>query len=137
MRPSLVALLVATAVATLSLTPAASAALSGTYRGDTNQNRTANVKIKNGTILRLSFAVVTRCGIGGSEGSESDILFAENIKLKAGGNYSYTEKGDSTNGYASFTVKGRATTKKVTGSVEQFFRYGCQVFDLAFVAKRR
>lgn len=128
--------LIAAAVTLLTLTPSASAALSGTYRGDSNQNRTAHVKIKNGTILRLSFAVVTRCGPGGSDGSESDILLAENVKVKATGNFTYTEKGDSTNGYASFTVKGKATTRKVTGSVEQFFRYGCQVFDLAFVAKR-
>lgn len=125
------------AVTTLALSAPASAALSGKYRGDTNQNRTAHVTIKNGTITQLSFSVLTRCGLGGSEGSMTDILFVKNVRVKANGTYTYTEKGDSTNGYASFTLKGRATPKKVTGSVEQFFRNGCQVFELAFTAGRR
>jgi len=135
-RRSTAALIVAVAL-TLTLTAPASAALSGTYRGDTNQNRTAHVKIKRGTITQLSFAVVSRCGLGGSEGSTTDILLVKNVKVKARGRFTYTEKGDSTNGLASFTLKGRATRKRVTGSVEQFFRNGCQVFELTFVAKRR
>lgn len=131
------AALVAAVAATLSLSAPASAALSGTYRGDSNQNRTVHVTIKNGKISQLSFAVLTRCGTGGLKGSRSDILFVKGVKVKANGSYTYTEKGDSTNGYASFTLKGRATAKKVTGSVEQFFRNGCQVFELEFSAKRR
>lgn len=135
-RRSTASLIVAVAL-TLVVAAPASAALTGTYRGNTNQNRTAHVKIRSGTITQLSFAVVTRCGPGGSDGSNSDILLVKNVKLRAEGRYTRTVKGNSTNGFASFTIKGRATRRRVTGSVEQFFRNGCQVFDLTFAAKRR
>ena len=34
-------------------------------------------------------------------------------------------------------LKGKVTKGKITGSIEQFFRDGCQTFDLKFTAKRR
>ena len=39
---------------------------------------------------------------------------------------------DSANGLATYVLKGKLTRKKVTGSIEQFFRNGCQTFDLTF-----
>ena len=46
-------------------------------------------------------------------------------------------KGDSANGLATYVLKGKVTRSKITGSIEQFFRNGCQTFDLTFSAKRR
>ncbi len=71
--------------------------------------------IKSGTITQLSFSVVSRCGPGGSGGSTTDILLPKNVKVRANGRYTYTKKGNPTNGYASFTPTGRATTRRATG----------------------
>jgi hypothetical protein len=128
----------AIAVASLVLAgPAAAAVSNGTYRGSTNQNRTVHVKVKKGKIKSLSFSVYTLCGIGGSGGSNTDAVAIKGVKVKANGTYKYSEKGDSSNGKATYTLKGKVTKKKVTGSIEQFFRGGCQTFDLKFTAKRR
>src|SRR5919106_1633077 len=107
----------ALAAAALTLAgPAAAAVSNGTYKGNTNQNFTVHAKVKNGKIASLSFGVSTRCGIGGS------------------GAYKHSEKGDSSNGKATYTLKGKVTKGKITGSIEQFFRGGCQTFDLKFTA---
>ena len=123
--------------AALALAAPASAAVSGTYRGDTNQNRTVHAKVKNGKIKHLSFSVYTLCGIGGSNGSSTDAVSVENVRVKRNGTYKVKSEGDSSNGYATYVLKGKVTKKKVTGSIEQFFRNGCQTFDLTFTAKRR
>jgi hypothetical protein len=117
--------------------PASAAAPSGTYRGDTSQNRTVHVKVKNGTIKNLSFSVYTRCGIGGSGGGATDVLVVRNAKVKKNGTFKVVSKGDSSNGLATYELVGKVTKKKITGSIEQFFRNGCQTFDLTFSAKRR
>ena len=129
----------AAALAALTLAAPASAAIPpGTYKGKTNQNRVVHAKIVKGNkIKRLSFSVYTMCGIGGSEGSQTDVLLVENVRIKPNGRFRAESKGDSSNGDATFELVGRATAAKITGSVEQFFRNGCQVFELKFTAKRR
>jgi hypothetical protein len=130
--------LLAAAGMTLALTaPATAAAPSGKYRGDTSQDRTVHVTVKAGKITNLSFSVYLLCGIGGSGGSTTDALAVKNVKLKKSGAFTVTSKGDSANGKATYVLKGRVTKRKVTGSIEQFFRGGCQTFDLTFTAKRR
>jgi hypothetical protein len=117
--------------------PAAAAVSNGTYKGDTNQNYTVHAKVKGGKIASLSFGVSTRCGIGGSGGFNTDAVAVKGVKIKSGGAYKHSEKGDSANGKATYTLKGKVTKGKITGQVEQFFRGGCQAFDLKFTAKRR
>lgn len=126
------------ALALLALAGPATAAVSnGSYRGKTSQNYKVFAKVKGGKIKSLSFSLFTLCGIGGSEGSRIDAVAVENVKIKAGGAYKFSQKGDSANGKSTFTLKGRVTNKKITGSIKQFFRGGCQTFDLKFTAKRR
>jgi hypothetical protein len=128
----------ALAAAALTLAgPAAAAVSNGTYKGNTNQSFTVHAKVKNGKIASLSFGVSTRCGIGGSGGFNTDAVAVKGVKIKAGGAYKHSEKGDSSNGKATYTLKGKVTKGKITGSIEQFFRGGCQTFDLKFTAKRR
>jgi hypothetical protein len=129
-----VALTLALAV---SAGPAAAAVSNGTYKGSTSQDRTVHAKVKNGKIKSLTFSVYTLCGIGGSNGSNTDAVAIQGVKIKANGTYRHSEKGDSSNGKATYTLKGKVTGKKITGSIEQFFRGGCQTFDLKFTAKRR
>ena len=130
--------LVAVVAATLTVSVPASAAVpNGSYRGDTSQDRTVHATVKKGKIKKLSFSVFLLCGPGGSNGSSTDALVAENVKVKANGSFTVNSKGDSANGLATYVLKGRVTRKKVTGSIEQFFRNGCQTFDLTFSAKRR
>ena len=130
--------LIASTVATLTLAvPAVAAGLSGTYRGDTSQDRTVNAVVKSGTIKSLSFSVYLLCGSGGSKGSSTDVLFVKNVKVRSSGAFTVKSVGDSTNGLATYVLKGKVTKGKVTGSIEQFFRNGCQTFDLTFSAKRR
>jgi hypothetical protein len=117
--------------------PAAAAVSNGTYKGNTNQNRTVHAKVKGGKIASLSFSVYTLCGIGGSGGSSTDAVAIKGVKIKGNGTYKYSEKGDSSNGKATYTLKGKVTGSKITGSIEQFFRNGCQTFDLKFTAKRK
>ena len=121
----------------LSAGPAAAAVSNGTYKGSTNQDRTVHATVKNGKIKSLSFSVYTLCGIGGSGGSNTDAVAIKGVKIKANGTYRHSEKGDSSNGKATYTLKGKVTGKRITGSIEQFFRGGCQTFDLKFTAKRR
>jgi len=121
----------------LALAVPAAAAVSGTYRGETNQDRTVHVKVRDGKIKSLSFSVYTRCGTGGSGGSMTDAVAIKNVRVKANGTYKAVSEGDSTNGLATYELRGRVTRSKVTGSMEQFFRNGCQTFDLKFTAKRR
>ena len=130
--------LAAVAATTLGLSAPASAAVpNGSYRGDTSQNRTVHVTVKKGKVKKLSFSVFLLCGPGGSNGSSTDALAVENVKIKANGRFKVESEGDSANGLATYVLKGRVTKKKVTGSIEQFFRNGCQTFDLTFAAKRR
>jgi hypothetical protein len=117
--------------------PAAAAVSNGTYKGDTSQNRTVHAKVKKGKIASLTMSVYTRCGIGGSGGGSTDAIAINGIKIKAGGKYSYSQKGDGSNGKSTFDLKGKVTAKKITGKIPQFFRNGCQTFDLTFSAKRR
>jgi hypothetical protein len=121
----------------VSAGPASAAVSNGTYKGNTNQNRTVHAKVKNGKIASLSFSVFTLCGIGGTNGSSTDAVAIKGVKIKANGSYKYSEKGDSSNGKATYTLTGKVTGKKITGHIEQFFRGGCQTFDLDFTAKRR
>jgi hypothetical protein len=117
--------------------PAAAAVSNGSYKGSTNQNFTVHAKVKGGKIASLSFGVSTRCGIGGSGGFSTDAVAVKGVKIKSGGTYKHSEKGDSANGKATYTLKGKVTGKKITGTIKQFFRNGCQTFDLKFTAKRR
>jgi hypothetical protein len=117
--------------------PAAAAVSNGTYKGDTSQDRTVHAKVKNGRIASLSMSVYTLCGIGGSGGGSTDAIAIKGVKIKAGGKYSFSQKGDGSNGKSTFELKGRVTGKKITGKIPQFFRNGCQTFDLTFSAKRR
>jgi hypothetical protein len=117
--------------------PAAAAVSNGSYKGSTNQNFTVHAKVKGGKIASLSFGVSTRCGIGGSGGFSTDAVAVKGVKIKSGGAYKHSEKGDSANGKATYTLKGKVTGKKITGTIKQFFRNGCQTFDLKFSAKRR
>jgi hypothetical protein len=121
----------------VSAGPAAAAVSNGTYKGSTNQSRTVHAKVKGGKIASLSFSVFTLCGIGGSNGSNTDAVAIKSVKIKANGTYKHSEKGDSANGKATYTLKGKVTKGKITGSIDQFFRGGCQTFDLKFTAKRR
>ena len=130
------ALLMTTAVLAVAA-PAGAAVSNGSYKGQTNQNRTVFAKVKGGKIASLSFSVFTRCGIGGSGGFNTDAVAIKRVKIKRSGTYRFSQKGDSSNGKSTFTIKGRVTGKKITGSIEQFFRNGCQTFDLKFTAKRR
>src|SRR3954451_12533696 len=98
---------------------------------------TVHAQVKNGKIANLSFSVFTLCGIGGSGGSNTDAVAVKGVKIKANGSYRHSEKGDSSNGKATYTLKGKVTKRKITGSIEQFFRGGCQTFELKFTAKRR
>lgn len=132
--------LVAAPVALLLTLPAAApaAAPAGTYKGETNQERTVTAKIGKGNKLkRLSFSVYTLCGIGGSGGGSTDVLLVENVKIKSNGTFKVSSKGDSSNGLATYDLRGKVKGSKLTGSIEQFFRNGCQTFDLKFTAKRR
>jgi hypothetical protein len=117
--------------------PAAAAVSNGTYKGDTNQNFTVHAKVKGGKIASLSFGVSTRCGYGSTATFGTDAVAVKGVKIKAGGAYKHSEKGDSSNGKATYTLKGKVTKGKITGSIKQFFRGGCQTFDLKFTAKRR
>ena len=134
-------LLLSAAVAALAIAaPSASAAIKpGTYKGKTNQDRVVHAKVggKGKKIKRLSFSVYTLCGVGGSGGGYTDVLLVENVRIKRNGTYRAESEGDSANGKATFELVGKVTNKKITGSVEQFFRNGCQTFDLRFTAKRR
>ncbi len=132
-----VSILAASSLAALSLAAPASAAVSGKYRGDTSQNRTVHATVKNGKIANLSFSVFLLCGPGGSNGSMTDALSVKGVKVKANGSFTVKSVGDSANGLATYVLKGKVTKGKVTGSIEQFFRNGCQTFDLTFSAKRR
>ncbi len=93
--------------------------------------------VKKGKIKSLSFSVFLLCGPGGSNGSSTDALAVEDVKVKANGSFTVESEGDSSNGLATYVLKGRVTRKKVTGSIEEFFRNGCQTFELTFTAKRR
>jgi hypothetical protein len=117
--------------------PAAAAVSNGTYKGDTNQNFTVHAKVKGGKIASLSFGVSTRCGYGSTATFGTDAVAVKGVKIKSGGAYKHSEKGDSSNGKATYTLKGKVTKGKITGSIKQFFRGGCQTFDLKFSAKRR
>jgi hypothetical protein len=117
--------------------PAAAAVSNGTYKGDTNQNFTVHAKVKNGKIASLSFGVSTRCGYGSTATFGTDAVAIKGVKIKSGGAYKHSEKGDSANGKATYTLKGKVTNGKITGSIKQFFRGGCQTFDVKFTAKRR
>jgi hypothetical protein len=121
----------------ISAGPAAAAVSNGTYKGSTNQNYKAHAKVKGGKLASLSFGVFTRCGLGGSDGFNIDALAVKGVKIKKGGAYKVTQKGTPENGKATFTLKGKVTKAKVTGSVERFARGNCQAFDLKFTAKRR
>ena len=130
-------ILAASSLAALVLAAPASAAVSGKYRGDTSQNRTVHATVKNGKITNLSFSVFLLCGPGGSNGSLTDALSVKGVKVKANGSFTVRSKGDSANGLATYVLKGKVTRSKVTGKIAQFFRNGCQTFDLTFSAKRR
>jgi hypothetical protein len=121
----------------VSAGPAAAAVSNGTYQGKTSQNYAAHAKVKSGKIKSLSFSLFTLCGIGGSGGSRTDAVAIQGVKIKANGSYKHSEKGTSANGKATYTLKGKVTKGKVTGSIKQFFRGGCQTFDLKFTAKRK
>jgi hypothetical protein len=126
------------AIALLALAgPAAAAVSNGTYKGETSQERAAHAKVKGGKIKSLSFSVFTACGIGGSGGFNTDAVAIKGVKIKANGTYKHSEKGDSANGKATYTLKGKVTNSKITGKIKHFFRGGCQTFDLTFTAKRR
>jgi hypothetical protein len=133
----MIKLSVLTLVLALSAGPAAAAVSNGTYKGSTSQDRTVHAKVKGGKIASLSFSVYTLCGIGGSNGSNTDAVAIKGVKIRPNGTYKHSEKGDSANGKATYTLKGKVTKGKITGSIEQFFRGGCQTFDLKFTAKRR
>jgi hypothetical protein len=125
----------ALAIALLALAgPAAAAVSNGSYRGKTSQNFKAFAKVKGGKIASLSFGVSVRCN-NGTFGT--DALAVKGVKIKASGAYKVTSKGDSANGKATYVLKGKVTNRKITGSIPQFFRNGCQTFDLKFSAKRR
>ena len=132
-------ILTASALLALAVPAAAPAAVApGVYKGSTSQNRVVHAKVVKGNkIKRLSFSVYTLCGIGGSGGGFTDVLLVENVRIKPSGKFRATSEGDSANGLATFELIGRATDRKITGSVAQFFRNGCQTFDLTFSAKRR
>lgn len=117
--------------------PATAAVSNGTYKGKTSQNYAVHAKVKNGKIASLSFSLFTLCGIGGSGGSRIDAVAIKGVKVKSGGAYTHSEKGDSSNGKATYTLKGKVTKGKITGKIKQFFRGGCQTFDLTFSASRR
>jgi hypothetical protein len=121
----------------VSAGPAAASVPNGSYKGSTDQNRTVHAKVKKGKIASLSFSVFTLCGIGGSNGSNTDAVAISGVKIKANGSYKYSEKGDSANGKATYTLTGKVKKGKITGHIEQFFRNGCQTFDLNFTAKRK
>ena len=74
--------------------PAAAAVSNGSYKGKTNQNRVVHAKVKGGKIASLSFSVFTLCGIGGSNGSNTDAVAIKRVKIKANGRYRYSEKGE-------------------------------------------
>ncbi len=118
-------------------TPASASIAPGAYRGTTNQDRIVHAKVVKNKIKRLSFSVYTQCGIGGSGGGATDVLLVENVRVKSDGSFKAASKGDSSNGKATFELIGKAKGKRLTGSVEQFFRNGCQTFELEFSAKRR
>jgi hypothetical protein len=123
------------ALALLALAgPAAAAVSNGSYRGKTSQDSKVFAKVKGGKIASLSFGVSVRCN-SGSFGT--DAVAVKGVKIKAGGAYKVTSKGDSANGKATYVLKGKVTGKRLTGSIEQFFRNGCQTFDLKISAKRR
>ena len=117
--------------------PATAAVPNGSYRGSTSQDRTVHATVKSGKLTRLSFSVFTLCGPGGSRGSQTDALFVRNVRIRASGAFRVSSKGDSSNGLATYELKGKVTRGRVTGSIEQFFRNGCQTFELTFSAKRR
>src|SRR3954451_11945890 len=117
--------------------PAAAPVSNGTYKGSTNQNFTVHAKVKGGKIASLSFGVSTRCGYGSTAYFNTDAVAINGVKIKPGGAYKHSEKGDSSNGKATYTLNGKVTKGKITGQVKQFFRGGCQTFDLKFTAKRR
>jgi hypothetical protein len=114
--------------------PAAAAVSNGSYKGKTSQDFKVFAKVKGGKIASLSFGVSVRCN-SGTFGT--DALAVKGVKIKSSGAYKVTSKGDSANGKATYVLKGKVTKKKITGSIEQFFRNGCQTFDLKFSAKRK
>ena len=123
------------ALALLALAgPAAAAVSNGSYKGKTSQDNKVFAKVKGGKIASLSFAVSVHCS-SGSFGT--DVVAVRGVKIKASGAYKVTSKGDSANGKATYVLRGKATNKKITGSIENFFRNGCQTFDLKFSAKRK
>lgn len=125
----------ATTVAVVALAgPAAAAVSNGSYKGKTSQDFNVFAKVKGGKIASLSFSVSVRCSTGYFS---TDAVAVKRVKIKANGSYRVASKGDSANGKATYVLKGKVTGKKITGSMEQFFRNGCQTFDLKFTAKRR
>ena len=126
--------LAATLAVAVAAGPAAAAVSNGSYKGKTSQDFNAFAKVKGGKIASLSFGVSVRCnsGIFGT-----DAVAVKGVKIKPSGAYKVVSKGDSANGKATYVLKGKVTGKKITGSIEQFFRNGCQTFDLKFTAKRR
>ncbi len=58
-------------------------------------------------------------------------------KIKSNGTFKVSSEGDSSNGLATYELRGKVKGSKLSGSIEQFFRNGCQTFDLKFTAKRR
>ena len=136
MRRSLPAALAALIL--LALPAAASAATPGTYKGETDGGQVVNAKVsKPNKLARLSFAISTRCGSGPTARFSRDILFVENVRIKADGSSKKSSKGEQTDGLATFELKGKFKGSKLTGSVDDFFRNGCRAFELTFIAKRK
>ena len=128
-------LALATALAVAALAgPAAAAVSNGSYKGKTSQDFNVFAKVKGGKIASLSFSLSVRCSSGSFS---TDAVAVKRVRIKANGAYKVTSKGDSANGKATYVLKGRVTNKRITGSIEQFFRNGCQTFDLKISAKRR
>ncbi len=103
--------------ALLLAAPADAKVRTGSYKGDTDQNRTVTFKVKGGKVRTFQAGVMTFCSAGGESSFETDaVANVPPIKLKRNGRFRWTAP-DDTDGVIEMTVTGRITGGRAKGTL--------------------
>ena len=128
---------------TLVLAAPAEAAVNGSYKGDTEQNRAVTFTIKKNKVVNFQAGIGAWCSTFGNQRMLTDaIANLPAIKIK-GSRFDFKWKDDAGEGEVHGRIKGR----KVTGTVSlwrgdsnydngQMYFGGCSADDLKFTAKK-
>lgn len=112
------------------------AAYDGSYKGETNEDFNAFATVKKGKVS-FSMALNTRCrNFNGTYTFRTDYVEFKKAKLK-GSRFKHSEKGDETDGKATYVAKGKLSGSKMKVTVAEFFRGGCTQFDIVATLKRK